>query len=145
MFGDNMYCMYIKQFIKGEVFFLYFMLDVVDVFWMIIYFCFNVFSFYFSVQMINEFFDVVFVVEMLFMQQFGNLFVFGWMEVMEVVIFQFLFQLFDFEMVSQWCVDVGIFFCCQYMFIFWCIFYFVQMSNMFCQFDDYAVKIIDYC
>lgn len=67
MFGDNMYCMYIKQFIEGEVFFLYFMLDVVDVFWMIIYFSFNVFSFYFSVQMIDKFFDIVFVVEMVFM------------------------------------------------------------------------------
>lgn len=143
--SNNLYCMYIKQFIKSEVFFLYFVLDVVDVFWVIVDFSVNFGLFYFSMQVVDKIMNVLFMYDVVFRKLFGDLFIGIWLLVMKCVVFNFLFELINVKVVSQWCIDVGIFFGSYVVYFIWFVFYFMQVVDLFGKFNYYVVEIIYYC
>lgn len=64
---------------------------------------------------------------------------------MEGQVFQFLFDMFDVQVVGQWCVDIEDFLGDVVVFFFVGVFYCVNGVGVFGQFDQGDVNVVDYC
>ena len=94
-FSDDTHRAHIKQLVEGEVFFLHFAPDAVDVFWPPVNFGFHPFGLHFAAQVADKIVNVRFPVDTTFVQQFGNTFVLCRMQIAEAVILQLPFELAD--------------------------------------------------
>lgn len=108
---DYVKCVYVVQFGEIEFFVVYFVLDVVDMFWLVVYVGLDVCFCEFVLQLCDCLCDVCFVFDVFFVEQFCDLFVGDGIFEVECEIFEFLFQLLDIEMVCEWCIDFECFVC----------------------------------
>lgn len=81
----------VVQLFEGQLFFLYFLLDVVDVFWVVIDFGVDVLSGQFVCECFFDIFYIVFVCYVGFIYFVGDVVVGFWFQMVECEVFQFLF------------------------------------------------------
>ena len=93
--GHDAHRAYVKQLVKGEVFFLHFAPDAVDMLRPTIDLGLDPFGFHFCPQVADELVDIMLAVDTAFVEQFGNALVLCRMQVAEAVIFQLPLQLAD--------------------------------------------------
>ncbi len=140
--GDDTHRPHVKQLVKGEMLFLHFAPDAVDVLWSAIDFGLHPLALHFSAQVADKFINVTFTIDPPLVQQLGDALVLCRMQIAEAVVFQLPLQLTDTQPVRQRGVDIGALFGRQYAFVFRGVFHLTQVSNALGELDDHAAEII---